>query len=108
MKNKSTSRVSLPGQDNHLAGDTLADALSSNIRVVSQSNMDNAPFISRHRFQTNRCAVRPYLIGKVKGQGLQGLIAAPFIVLDINNQGWPDLGRVLAWSHVNLRVCHCS
>ena len=85
------ARLLLLRADDHLAGLALTDAFSNDIGVVGQSQMNNAPLISRHRLQGKGGAFSLDPFRHLLGKRLQGLVAALLVTFHINDNGHPGL-----------------
>ncbi len=53
-------------QDNHLSGLTLTDAMGSDIRVICQSQVNDAAFVRQHWLQRNSTASQFHLVCQIQ------------------------------------------
>ena len=62
--------------------------------MVDQGDMDDASFVGGHRFHGKRLTAGNHGLRHVLGQGLQCLVAALLIAIDINNYKWRSFNLV--------------
>lgn len=62
--------------------------------MVGQGDMDDASFVGGHRFHGKRLTAGGHSLRHVLGQGLQCLVAALLIAIDINNYQWRSFNLV--------------
>ncbi len=70
--------------------------------MVDQSDMDDTSFVGGHRFHGKRLTAGGHSLRHVLGQGLQCLVAALLIAIDINNYKCRSLNLVGDYKSDNI------